>query len=105
MPTKPITFEQKQHTANAQGNEKARNACRLNLRKIYGSAQWQHLRDCVLNEEPVCRECKRNPSTDVDHIRRLKYYPELAYTRDNLQGLCGPCHSKKTQAERGTKRP
>ena len=31
----------------------------------------------------------------VDHIKPLSVYPELALDRKNLQLLCGPCNQKK----------
>jgi len=62
----------------------------------YGPA-WRRLRARVLLEEPTCRgylvACS-NPSQEVDHIR-----PRLlggTNERDNLQGLCGSCHRRKT---------
>jgi len=66
-------------------------------RRGYGR-RWQRLRLVVLKRDPVCRACGREASTDVDHI-----LPKRAGGPDsleNLQGLCGPCHSRKTASGR-----
>jgi 5-methylcytosine-specific restriction protein A len=61
----------------------------------YG-ANHRKLRKIVLDEEPLCRHCKAKgiikPSKEMDHIDGDQF--NLA--RDNLQGLCKSCHSKKT---------
>lgn len=59
--------------------------------------RWRRLRLVVLSEEPVCRCCQRELSTDVDHIKPRRTHPELAWDRSNLQGLCRSCHSEKTR--------
>ena len=62
----------------------------------YG-ARWQRLRAFVLKRHPVCKGCDRAPATEVDHI-----VPKAQGGGDeaeNLQGLCKPCHSRKTFAE------
>jgi 5-methylcytosine-specific restriction protein A len=66
----------------------------------YGS-HWRRVRAAVLREEPLCRECAREGRTtaarEIDHIiPRSKGGTE---DRDNLQGLCKPCHSAKTMRE------
>lgn len=50
----------------------------------------------VLREEPLCRKCGE-PATEVDHVISRERGGED--TRDNLQGLCKPCHSQKTVGE------
>ena len=50
-----------------------------------------------------CQECKRNGKLttqydailEIDHIKELDKYPELAWDNDNLQTLCRSCHNKK----------
>ena len=66
---------------------------------FYDSPAWRSLRLVVLYDEPICRVCKGAVSTDVDHIRPRLEHPTLAWERSNLQGLCHPCHSRKTLAE------
>jgi len=53
----------------------------------------------VLLEQPFCANRDGRPSTVVDHIIPVREQPVLAFVRANLQGLCQPCHSKKTAAE------
>ncbi|HUO11067.1 MAG TPA: HNH endonuclease [Phycisphaerae bacterium] len=43
--------------------------------------------------------CGERPSTHVDHKEPLIDRPDLAFTRSNLQGLCDPCHHRKTADE------
>ena len=56
----------------------------------------------VIAEEPFCRECLKQGKhvrTDVvDHIIPLAWGG--SDTRGNKQGLCDPCHDKKSAAER-----
>lgn len=56
----------------------------------------------VLREEPLCRSCLERgisrASVVVDHIRPLAWGG--TDTRANKQGLCKPCHDKKSAAER-----
>ncbi len=56
---------------------------------------WRRLREQVLREEPLCRYCRRRPSTVVDHILPLSKYPHLAHERSNLAGACRPCNTSK----------
>nr|WP_041795814.1 HNH endonuclease signature motif containing protein [Pararhodospirillum photometricum] len=70
----------------------------------YG-AQWRRLRDLVLADEPLCRECAKVgrvvPATDVDHIIPHRGDDRLFWDRRNLQPLCKACHSAKTAREDG----
>ncbi len=59
----------------------------------YG-ATWRRLRQMVLNRDPICRQCRREPSFAVDHV-----VPKARGGDDsmeNLQGLCRACHAAKT---------
>lgn len=64
-------------------------------------ARWQRLRKMVLAEEPLCREClssgRIEAASDVDHIVAKRRGG--TDDRENLQGLCGTCHKRKTLAE------
>ncbi|KAA0893071.1 HNH endonuclease [Pusillimonas sp. ANT_WB101] len=68
---------------------------------LLGSAAWHRLRDVVLSRDPMCVHCLargiHTPARDVDHIDNEPSNNDL----DNLQGLCGPCHSRKTAADMG----
>lgn len=68
----------------------------------YG-ARWRALREAILREEPLCRDCQADgrvtAATDVDHIQAR----EKGGTdeRSNLAPRCHACHSRKTVFEDG----
>lgn len=49
-------------------------------------------------EEPICRVCDFLPSVTADHIIPVAEGGE-ELDRDNLQGICQPCHDAKTLEE------
>lgn len=55
---------------------------------------WAATRTRILTRDPTCRACALAPSTEVDHVIRGGGEHD-----GNLQGLCGPCHARKTSAE------
>lgn len=65
------------------------------------SAAWRKLRAVVLNDQPLCVDCAARgltvEATDVDHKDGNPGNNE----RENLQGLCHPCHSRKTASDHG----
>jgi len=63
-------------------------------RRGYG-VHHRKLRKIILSEEPICRTCKKAPSTEMDHIDG----DNTNLSRDNLQGSCKSCHSTKTVKE------
>jgi 5-methylcytosine-specific restriction enzyme A len=56
------------------------------------------LRKLVIFEEPICQDCDNALSTDVDHIVAIEAGGN-PWARANLQALCHPCHSTKTNQE------
>ena len=63
---------------------------------FYLTTQWKHKRQEILERDHFeCQECKRNGKVttindsilEIDHIKPLEDYPELAYDNDNLQVL------------------
>jgi 5-methylcytosine-specific restriction enzyme A len=62
-------------------------------------AAWRKLRTLVLNEQPLCPECRDQglvvPATEVDHQDN----DPSNNSRQNLLGLCKPHHSVKSMAE------
>ena len=64
----------------------------------YGAA-WRRLRLAILRRDPICRACNVSASEEVDHIVPKKRGGQD--TMENLQGLCKPCHSRKTALEDG----
>ncbi|MFT4081175.1 MAG: hypothetical protein QM638_01185 [Nocardioides sp.] len=57
---------------------------------------WRRLRDQVVAEEPVCwlgfAGICTHVSTTADHVIPKTQRPDLAMTRANLRGCCGPCN-------------
>jgi 5-methylcytosine-specific restriction protein A len=70
------------------------------VHKWYGSKRWQDLRASIIREQPFCRSChaegRRILTVDVDHVRKHRGNPYLFWNRENLQGLCKACHTRKT---------
>ncbi len=93
MPTRPPTLE----AMRAPAMERVRNARRALQKAVYNSARWKWLRSIVLAREPLCRACRRRPALEIDHIIDIVDGGEL-YDEANLQPLCKPCHSAKTNA-------
>jgi hypothetical protein len=71
------------------------------VEKWYHRAHWKRLRTLVLARYPACCMCHYAASTVADHIKPHQGIWELFCALENLQGLCGPCHSKKTAIEDG----
>ena len=69
------------------------------------SYKWQQARKSYLAKHPLCAECERQGlvvvATDLDHIIPHKGDKDAFWVRSNWQGLCRPCHSRKTAAEDG----
>ncbi|WP_239255406.1 HNH endonuclease [Listeria ilorinensis] len=75
--------------------------------RFYKSGPWKRVRQDVLERDNYeCQECKRSGRVttkvttelvklDVDHIKDLEHYPELALDLDNLETLCQVCHNRK----------
>lgn len=61
-------------------------------------ADWLRCRAYILSREPLCRRCKREQATAVDHILPLRR-GGARLDPDNLQPLCASCHNKKTATE------
>jgi hypothetical protein len=65
------------------------------------TAAWIKLRKYVLAVEPCCRHCTAEglttPATEVDHSDNNPSNNTL----ENLQPLCKPHHSRKTQRDMG----
>ncbi|WP_298916346.1 HNH endonuclease signature motif containing protein [uncultured Algimonas sp.] len=51
----------------------------------------------------ACVVCGTHKRLEVDHIQPVRTHPELANDLDNLQCLCGLCHTRKTRIEVGHK--
>jgi 5-methylcytosine-specific restriction protein A len=67
--------------------------------------RWQKARATFLKGSPLCRHCKKlgmvRAATEVDHIIPHRGDQQLFWDTSNWQGLCKPCHSRKTAREDG----
>lgn len=76
------------------------------IRSFYLRHEWCVLRAQVLAEMgSYCGFCGADEEPEVDHIQPLSIYPELAFVRENLQVLCGPCNRRKRDFDPGKPRP
>lgn len=70
------------------------------IHRWYCSKRWKDLRRAVIREQPFCVSCYprglRVITEEIDHIRKHGGDPALFWDRANLQGLCTPCHTRKT---------
>jgi len=76
-------------------------------RKFYQSSEWRAVRVTVLTRDNyLCVECLRRGvpivARVVDHIIPLVDDWSLRLTLSNLQSLCQPCHTRKTNRERAS---
>lgn len=68
-----------------------------NIKAFYNSAQWEHLRRGVLDEQHhECQLCKDNgqfaEADTVHHKEPVRKRPDLALTKSNLLAVCDQCH-------------
>jgi 5-methylcytosine-specific restriction endonuclease McrA len=69
-------------------------------RHVYRDPRWPALRWATLRRDGFrCKECGARGRLDVDHVRPVRDAPELAFELNNLQALCWPCHTRKTDSE------
>ena len=74
--------------------------------KITRTQRWRALRLQALERDGWrCVQCPERRGLEVDHIQPVRARPELAWSLDNLQCLCGRCHARKTRIEIGLGRP
>lgn len=68
-------------------------------RDFYKGRDWIRCRSLVLiRDNYLCQSCLKNKKITkadvVHHIKELKDYPELAYTKSNLVSWCHTCHNR-----------
>lgn len=79
---------------------------RASRRSFYNSAKWNRTRKAVLErdhyecvwcaaEGKVATNIDGRNTLEVDHIKELEYYPELALDMDNLRTLCKYHHNQR----------
>ena len=73
-------------------------------RRFYNSGAWARIRQQALDRDRHeciwCRDrggvtTKEVMTLEVDHIREIEDYPDLALDLDNLRTLCRRCHNKR----------
>lgn len=57
--------------------------------------RWRLL---ILHRDPICKACGNAPATEADHIQPLRDGGD--WSLENGQGLCKPCHTRKTNRDR-----
>lgn len=71
---------------------------------FYDTQEWRKLRNWFIRANPLCNQCSRRErlvlAKVVDHIIPIEDGGEPLDV-ENLQSLCKPCHTAKTNKERG----
>ncbi|MDF3811281.1 MULTISPECIES: HNH endonuclease signature motif containing protein [Rhodopseudomonas] len=69
---------------------------------IYRDPRWKAVRYLAKKRDDFkCVECGARGRLEVHHIKRVKYFPLLAYVLENLKTLCVRCHGRVTRIECG----
>ena len=93
-----VEYEHRRKSSTARGYEHRRKS---STARGYGYHWQAKVRPTFLAAHPLCHVCETvelvEPATEVDHIIPKKRGGTDVW--DNLQGLCRPCHSRKTRSE------
>lgn len=102
------------HEAARQANAKVHRAkAKLSADALRGSAlyadpAWKRAAKAWLRAHPLCVDCEELGlvvvATEVDHRQPHRGDRALFWARGNWQGLCKPCHSRKTMREVNARR-
>ena len=99
VPGCPNLTERKYCEAHA---DRQRQDNRRPQNDIY-NRRWRKVSKLFLAAHPLCVECQRQgkltPATVVDHIVPHRGDPQRFWDENNWQGLCKPCHDRKTLTE------
>jgi len=117
MPKKPKSYSQRK--AEKRGNtrqesnkfyeeKRKRDPRLLEAKKIRSSKRWQDLRAKKLRQNPLCSDPFKNHlkakipvlARQVNHIKPLADFPELAFSMQNLASICTSCHAGVSMLER-----
>ena len=100
MPSQPRVH--REHLASPPGrtHQPDRN-------RFFHQRRWRNLSIRYRRMNPLCvdpygthkAEGRIVPAQHVDHIVSRARAPHLAFDWENLQGLCIPCHNRKTREE------
>lgn len=70
---------------------------------LYATPEWKKARKVWLAKHPLCVDCAELglvvEAREVDHKLPHRGSRALFWERSNWQGLCKPCHSRKTARE------
>ena len=81
----------------------------LDQRAARSTSRYRKLRRRFLAGAPLCVECKKKgivrAAEEMDHITPAAEAPHLFWNEDNWQGLCRPCHERKTASENREESP
>ena len=79
---------------------KGRTRKRKNI-SIRQSASYfgEKIKNILIENGESCAKCGSFDNLEIDHIKQVKYHPELAEDKKNLQLLCNSCHKIKTSKE------
>jgi 5-methylcytosine-specific restriction protein A len=70
---------------------------------LYQTPEWKRASRAFRKANPLCASCAGIglvvPVAEVDHKEPHRGNRALFWDRTNWQGLCKPCHSRKTAAE------
>ena len=73
------------------------------FRRFYKLTLWiKQIAPAIRRRDPLCKICGVAASTVVDHIVPARVYCAQGgsfWDKKNLQGLCKPCHDRKTATE------
>lgn len=93
MPTIKFSYKRRDRTVN-----------KVAMQKIYQDPRWRRLRDAKLSENPLCERCEAKGyttlATEVHHKipwqwgRTPEEIDYLAYSYDNTESICPPCHKE-----------
>ena len=89
--------------ANRLAPKQSSYAVKSFVNPLYNTKQWKALRLAMLQDEPLCRECRAADKITLarvlDHIQPVRLGGEM-WEQSNLQPLCVSCHQRKSQSEK-----
>lgn len=104
MPTAAKRHKQATHRISAITGEPITESRPLTTAEKGYAGVWPEVRANHLATHPLCVHCLAatliTAATEVDHRIPHNGNRELLLDPENLQSLCKPCHTTKTQSER-----
>lgn len=99
MPTKPKTFRPPGYRESRANDRKRYDQQRGTATERGYDSKWTEFRDWLIKQPEfvMCSMCTGALTNQVDHIERLTGPNDpRKFELENLQGLCRPCHNRKT---------